>query len=235
MTAHLDLVRVVARRLARRLPPHADMSELVSAGNLGLIEAAERFDQSKATSFRDFASWRIRGAMLDALREVDTLSRDMRRLSQHLAMVSRAFEHAHGRQAEADDLAGVLGVPVADVHAAKAKLSGSTVVSYDNASMGLQHGQSPADVEPFLSRVPDERTPDPAEQATSRQVRERLEAAIEKLPKQMQLVLAMYYGEDLRLKEIAAVLGRTESRACQILGQATQRLRGLMDPDLGTA
>ncbi len=206
-------IEKVARRLARRLPSHVEIDDLVSAGVIGLMEAADRFDPTKADRFESFAEFRIRGAMLDDLRARDTLSRDMRRLSNELREATRKLESQLGRTPDQEELARSLGVGVDELYVKQQKLSGSSVVGIDDAGPD------------FLERTGDENSPDPFELTSHRETIAHLVGGIDDLPEKMQQVLSLYYIENLNLKEIGIVLGVTESRVCQIHGEATRRLR----------
>ena len=206
-------IEKVARRLARRLPAHVEIDDLISSGVIGLIEAAERFDPERVDRFEAFAEFRIRGAMLDDLRSRDTLSRDMRRLSNELRDATRKLEAQLGRTPDQEEIAQRLGVGVEELYARQQKLSGSSVVGIDDAGPDL------------LERTGDQTAADPFEQTSRHEMTERLVAGIGHLPEKMQQVLSLYYCENLNLKEIGAVLGVTESRVCQIHGEATKRLR----------
>jgi RNA polymerase sigma factor for flagellar operon FliA len=206
-------IEKVARRLARRLPAHVEIDDLISSGVIGLMEAAERFDPSRVDRFEAFAEFRIRGAMLDDLRSRDTLSRDMRRLSNELRDATRRLEAQLGRTPDQEEIAKRLGVGVDELYARQQKLSGSSVVGIDDAGPDL------------LERTGDQTAADPFEQASRREMTERLVGGIGHLPEKMQQVLSLYYCDNLNLKEIGAVLGVTESRVCQFHGEATRRLR----------
>ena len=206
-------IEKVARRLARRLPAHVEIDDLVSSGVIGLMEAAERFDPNRVDRFEAFAEFRIRGAMLDDLRSRDTLSRDMRRLSNELREATRKLESQLGRTPDQEELAAKLGVKVDELYARQQKLSGSSVVGIDDAGPD------------FLERTCDESSPDPFELTSHRETLGRLVEGIGGLPDKMQQVISLYYIENLNLKEIGTVLGVTESRVCQIHGEATRRLR----------
>jgi RNA polymerase sigma factor FliA len=206
-------IEKVARRLARRLPAHVEIDDLISSGVIGLMEAAERFDPTRVDRFEAFAEFRIRGAMLDDLRSRDTLSRDMRRLSNELRDATRRLEAQLGRTPDQEEIAKRLGVGVEELYARQQKLSGSSVVGIDDAGPDL------------LERTGDQTAADPFEQASRRELTERMVAGIGHLPEKMQHVLSLYYCDNLNLKEIGAVLGVTESRVCQIHGEATRRLR----------
>lgn len=216
VTRHLACVDRVVKRLARRLPRHVDLDDLRSAGMIGLIEAAERFDPTRNENFEAFAEFRIRGAILDDLRSRDSLSRDMRRVCSELRDASVKLANQIGRTPTEGDLARHLGVSLEEVRGRQAKLSGWSVVGWDDAG--------PA----FLERTRDDHALDPCEQTASRQLHLKMMDHIEKLPERMQQVLGLYYCEDLNLREIGHVLGVTESRVCQIHGEATRRLRRLL-------
>jgi RNA polymerase sigma factor for flagellar operon FliA len=206
-------IEKVARRLARRLPAHVEIDDLISSGVIGLMEAAERFDPTRVDRFEAFAEFRIRGAMLDDLRSRDTLSRDMRRLSNELRDATRRLEAQLGRTPDHEEIAKRLGVGVEELYARQQKLSGSSVVGIDDAGPDL------------LERTGDSSADDPFETASRREMLDRLVAGIGQLPEKMQQVLSLYYCDNLNLKEIGSVLGVTESRVCQIHGEATRRLR----------
>jgi RNA polymerase sigma factor for flagellar operon FliA len=214
-------IEKVARRLARRLPAHVEIDDLISSGVIGLMEAAERFDPKRVDRFEAFAEFRIRGAMLDDLRSRDTLSRDMRRLSNELRDATRRLEAQLGRTPDQEEIARRLGVGVDELYARQQKLSGSSVVGIDDAGPDL------------LERTGDQQAADPFELTSRREMLSQLVGGIEELPEKMQQVLSLYYCDNLNLKEIGAVLGVTESRVCQIHGEATKRLRESLD-DLAT-
>jgi RNA polymerase sigma factor for flagellar operon FliA len=206
-------IEKVARRLARRLPAHVEIDDLVSAGVIGLMEAAERFDPKRVDRFEAFAEFRIRGAMLDDLRARDTLSRDMRRLSNELREATRKLESQLGRSPDQGELAETLGLKVDELYTRQQKLSGSSVVGIDDAGPD------------FLERTSDTSSPDPFELTAHREALAHLVSGIDDLPEKMQQVLSLYYCENMNLKEIGEILGVTESRVCQIHGEATRRLR----------
>jgi RNA polymerase sigma factor for flagellar operon FliA len=206
-------IEKVARRLARRLPAHVEIDDLVSAGVIGLMEAAERFDPKRVDRFEAFAEFRIRGAMLDDLRARDTLSRDMRRLSSELREATHKLESELGRTPDQTELAETLGLKVDELYARQQKLSGSSVVGTDNAGSD------------FLERMSDSNSPDPFELSEHREALARLVSGIDDLPEKMQQVLTLYYCNTMSLKEIGEMLGVTESHVCQIHGEAVRRLR----------
>ena len=219
ITEHFELLERVAKRLARRLPNHVSIEELISAGSIGLVEAAERFDPALAERFESFAEFRIKGAMLDELRKRDTLTRDMRKISNELHRASADIANQLGRVPDESEVARQLGVSIDELHARRQKLSGEAVMAFDEV-----------DPEFFEHVAGAER--DPSELVARGQLLEGLVGAIAQLPERMQQILALYYFEDVNLKEIGAVLGVTESRVCQIHGEATRRLRAVLEESL---
>src|SRR5437763_13904111 len=167
-------IEKVARRLARRLPAHVEIDDLISSGVIGLMEAAERFDPSRVDRFEAFAEFRIRGAMLDDLRSRDTLSRDMRRLSNELRDATRRLEAQLGRTPDHEEIAKRLGVNVEELYARQQKLSGSSVVGIDDAGPDL------------LERTGDQSAADPFAAASRRELLSRLVEGIGDLPEKMQ-------------------------------------------------
>jgi RNA polymerase sigma factor for flagellar operon FliA len=209
---YAPLVRRVAARLARRLPAHVVMEDLLSAGTVGLLCAAARFDPARAGQFDTFAEFRVRGAMLDELRAADPLTRDMR---QHLNERRAAVHHLEGvlgRAPRADEIAAALGLEIDAYHALVENLRGHTVGSLDDlcAEDGVQLAGE---------------AEDPCDAAASSESRAAVVAAIDGLPEREAEVLRLYYFADMTLKEIGARLGVTESRVCQIHTQATRALR----------
>jgi RNA polymerase sigma factor for flagellar operon FliA len=217
VTKYYQCVEKVARRLARRLPAHVDIDELMSAGAVGLLDAAERFDPGRANRFETFAEARIRGAMLDDLRARDTLSRDMRRLSNKLRSAADEAANQLGRTPTEAEVADRMGLALDEVRARRLKLSGASVIGLEDADPS------------FWEHKADETAEDPAERAARRELFRRLVVQIELLPEKMQQVLSLYYRDGLNMKEIGVVLGVTESRVCQLHGEATRRLRGSLD------
>ena len=212
-TIHHSLVGKVARRLLRKLPAHVELDDLIAMGMLGLLEAADRFDPGRGEKFEAFAEFRIRGAMLDGLRSRDSLSRDMRRVSTELKRASAELVNQLGREPSESEIATHMGISIEQAQARRAKLSGWSVVGFDDAG--------PA----FLEQTADHSAADPCESAVRREFFGQMVDHVELLPEKMQQVLALYYCEDLNLKEIGHVLGVTESRVCQLHGEATKRLR----------
>jgi RNA polymerase sigma factor for flagellar operon FliA len=213
VSRYYHCVEKVAKHLARRLPASTDMADLMSAGAMGLLEAASRFDPKRGESFEAFAKIRIRGAMLDDIRVRDSMSRDMRRSAKAIGRSTNQLTQSLGRPPTEDELADHVGVSLDELQARRAQLAGARVVRLDDAGADL------------LERVADQNAVDPQELVARRELLDRLAALIAALPLRMQHVLSLYYRENLSLREIGVVLGVSECRVCQIHGEATRRLR----------
>jgi len=218
---YYHVVEKVAKILARRLPASTDLGELVSAGSIGLIEAAARFDPARGESFEAFARIRIRGAMLDDIRLRDTMTRDMRRASRAINRTTASLTQRLGRVPSEQELADALGVALDELRARRTRLAGARVIGLEDAGADL------------LERVADERAEDPQEIFARRELLDRLARDIAALPERTQQVLSLYYRENLSLREIGLVLGVTECRICQIHGEAMRRLRDAQGSDGG--
>jgi RNA polymerase sigma factor for flagellar operon FliA len=209
---YVPLIRRVATRLARRLPAHVALDDLISAGVIGLLDSATRFDPSRAEQFDTFAEFRVRGAMLDELRATDSLTRDMRQHMNELRAAVHRLEGALGRAPSEEEIAAELGLSLDGYYAMVANLSGHTVASLDE--LGAQ------DAVQFAAEAED-----PCEAAARAEARQAVVEAIDELPERERAVLRLYYFAEMTLKEIGAALGVTESRVCQIHTQATRALR----------
>ena len=208
----LPIVRRLAFRLARRLPPNVDVGDLIGAGTEGLLKAIEAYDASHAARFETYAESRVRGAILDELRAQDALTRHGRRQMGEVTKVMRKLESHLGRSPEEQEVAAALGIELEVYHKLVENLSRAPAL----ANLGAL---DPDDVAGAS---------DSSAELEHRQLKEQLVAAIKRLPERTQQVLALYYQEECTLAEVGAILGVTESRVCQILGDATARLRAAL-------
>jgi RNA polymerase sigma factor for flagellar operon FliA len=215
---HAELVKRIAYHLAGRLPPQVEIDDLMQAGMIGLLEAAQNFSSGRGASFETYAGIRIRGAMLDALRKLDWAPRSVHRKARAAALALREVEARLGSAATEADVAAQMGVSLADYQR----------VLHDTLGCQLLHfNESNGSEDSPLDRVPDS-SPNPEHLALDDSRRKAIAKAIEQLPEREQLVLSLYYERELNLKEIGAVLKVTESRVCQLHGQALLRLRALL-------
>lgn len=212
---HAELVKRIAYHLAGRLPASVEAADLIQAGMLGLLEAAANYTADRGASFETYAGIRIRGAMLDALRKLDWAPRSVHRKARAAAQAVREIEAQFGREARDVEIAERMGVPLEEYHKIAQDAASCRIASLDDAS---------GDEDSLLGRVEDE-SADPFRDATQEGFRGALTAAIRELPERERLVMSMYYDDELNLKEIGAVLKVTESRVCQLHGQALVRLK----------
>jgi len=209
ITRGLPVVRRLAFRLARRLPPNVDVGDLIGAGTEGLLKAIESYDVSNAARFETYAEARVRGAILDELRAQDALTRHGRRQFGEVTRAIRKLETELGRAPEELEVARTLGIDLDAYHKLTENLSRAPAL----ANLGA--------IDPDEVASDSNTTRD----IESRELKTQLVNAVKRLPERMQTVLGLYYQEDCTLAEVGQILGVTESRVCQILGEATVRLR----------
>jgi RNA polymerase sigma factor for flagellar operon FliA len=219
VTRNVGLVKRIAYHMASRLPSTVDVDDLMQSGMVGLLEAAGNFDPDRGASFETYAGIRIRGAMLDDIRKNDWTPRSVHHKYRQVSEAIHEIERLEGRAAEPVEIADKLGISIDEYHK----------ILSDSASSRLFSFEETLD-EPTMQRpAPASKTATPDEQLFSSQFREQLAKAIENLPERERLVLSLYYEQELNLKEIGHVLDVSESRVCQIHGQAVMRLRGIVD------
>lgn len=214
---HMPLVRRLAYHLVSRLPASIQADDLIQVGLIGLMEAARNFDPSAGAQFETFASQRIRGAMLDELRSADWLPRQARRNMRDIEATLRKLEHRHGRAPSESEAASAMGIALNDYQQMLSEAHGHQLVHYEDFEADDENDQ--------LDQYAADAAANPAEILTDASFRQTLIAGIEELPEREKLLMALYYDEELNLKEIGAVLGVTESRVCQLHSQAVARLR----------
>jgi len=212
------MVRRVAAQMIAKLPANVEMDDLVQAGMIGLIDALTRYQADQGAQFETFAMQRIRGAMLDELREADWLPRSVRRNQRTIERAIHKLEQKLHRAPSENEVAAELGMPVTSYHQMLGDARGAQLIYLDE--LGNDDSE-----EGFLERhqLPEEN--DPGMMLRDDRFREALIGAIEELPEREKMVMGMYYEQDLNLKEIGAVLGVTESRVSQLHSQAVARLR----------
>ena len=224
ITARLPFVQALARRLAASMPHSIDIGDLVQDGVIGLIDAANRFDESRGIKFETFAERRVRGAMIDALRR-DAWPRGIRRVRRELEAAREQLRHQMGCEPSLSDLAHHMG-------ADEARLSRTIVrINTIESTSPLATGETvdEASLPPVM--VPSEPTP-PDTACEVEEVRNRVRAAISALPPRERKVVGMYYYGEVTMKEIGSEIGVNESRISQLHARAIQRLRKLLGPDI---
>lgn len=216
--AHIDLVRSMASRLGRRVPSHVELSELVSVGVLGLIDAARRFDPALGVPFEAFARRRIHGAMLDSLRRLDRVPRSVRRMQRRMESVLGELRHMLGREPESAEVAEALGL-TPEAYA-------EVLDDLRWADVAVVRSTSGTEDDPHdLLDVAMDGDEGPYAQLERRALRARLADALRELPDRERQILALSYQEELTLAEIGEVFGVSESRVSQLRTQAVARLR----------
>lgn len=212
---HTDLVKRIAHHLAVRLPTSIDVNDLIQVGMIGLIEAVRAYDASHGASFESYASIRIRGSMLDEIRRGDWVPRSVYRRVREAAEVTRSLEQRTGAAARGEDIAQAMGLSLQDYQRFLSDVARGPVLSLDE--------NINEDGTPKITIADGQ--PSPARHLEQREFQRALVAAIEVLPSRERMVLSLYYEQELNLREIGLVLGVSESRVCQIHGQALVRLR----------
>ncbi len=222
MVAYSPLVKYVAGRMSSGLPAHVEESDLISYGLGGLISAIERFDLTREIKFETYAITRIRGAIIDELRTVDWVPRSVRARARDIQRVNMRLEAKLQRAPTDEELARELGMKLQDFNDALLQISNSTIVALDEL---WTSSDASGDQVSLLDTLPDRGAPDPQALVDQGEVRDRIADAIAALPEREKLVIALYYYENLTLREIGEVLGVTESRVSQLHTKAVLRLR----------
>lgn len=212
------LVKRIAHHMIARLPASVQLGDLVQAGMLGLMDAANRYEEEQGAAFETYASQRIRGAILDELRQNDWLPRSTRKSQRTLESVIGRLEQKLGRSPRESEIAAAMELSIEAYQALLLEAQGHQLLHYDDFS-------ADGDGAAFLDRFLPEAGPDPLTMLTDGRFRQALADAIGQLPEREKNIMGMYYEQELNLKEIAAVLGVTESRICQLHAQSISRLR----------
>jgi RNA polymerase sigma factor for flagellar operon FliA len=216
ITSHLPKVKYLADRMAMKLPPSIEKDDLYGAGVLGLIDAAKRFDKSRGIAFTTFAETRIRGAILDSLRALDWASRSIRKRARDVQAAFSKVEQEKGRTATEEEVAEHLEIPLDELRKILQEVRGLTLSNLDDRDE--ESGLS------LMDRISDSKA-SPLDQFEKSERRKLVAKAIGKLPEREKKVIALYYSEELTMKEIGAILDITESRVSQLRTQAIIRLR----------
>jgi RNA polymerase sigma factor for flagellar operon FliA len=220
---HLPQVQYIARRIHDRLPAHVPLADLVQAGVVGLMDALAKYDAQRSVQFDSYASFRIRGAILDSLRELDWGPRELRRKARRVQEATRKVEHALGRSATEMEVAEAMGLTLGEFQALLGELRGLDLAQLTIES---EDGQEVID-------VPGNPEESPYACCVRSEMKAVLAGEIATLPEKEQQVLSLYYHEELTMKEVGAVLGVGESRICQIHSMAIVRLRARLARKLG--
>jgi RNA polymerase sigma factor for flagellar operon FliA len=216
---YLPLVRRMAHHLIAKLPASVQLDDLIQAGLIGLMDAIGRFEEGQGAQFETYATQRIRGSMLDELRQADWLPRGLRQSQRRIETALHKAEQTLGRPPTENEMAQSMGLSLEDYQALLFEARGTQLIYYEDYED--EEGNSTG----FLDRQTDSDDDDPLASLNDERFRKALIAAIEVLPEREKLVMGLYYEQELNFREIAAVLNVTESRVCQLHSQAVARLR----------
>ena len=220
---YLPLVKTVVGRLAMTLPPHVDGEDLYSAGLSGLLSAVRQYNPSAGTAFETYARLRIRGAVFDELRRMDWVPRSVHTKARRVQAVMQAIEQKKGRPATEEEMSKALDIPLSEYRHWLEEIRPATFVCLD-ASFNNDQDDSLSQYESLA----DQKQEDPMDGAFRREISRLISERLTQLPEMQRKVLALYYFEDMRLREIAEVFGLTESRICQIHAQAILSIKSYL-------
>ncbi len=227
--AYSPLVKFVAGRMSSGLPAHIEESDLISYGLLGLIGAIERFDPQREIKFETFAVSRIKGSIIDELRSLDWVPRSVRAKAREIESTQTKLEHELNRVPTDQEVADALEMTIDDFQESLLQISNSTVVALDEL---WTVSDSSGDQVSLLDTMKDPNAVDPARELGVSELKDRLANAISRLPEREKLVIALYYYENLTLREIGEVLGVTESRVSQLHTKAVLRLKSRLQTEV---
>jgi len=226
--AYAPLVKYVAGRMSSGLPAHVEEADLISYGLLGLISAIERFDTTRDIRFETFAITRVKGSIIDELRSLDWVPRSVRAKAREIERANAKLEHQLHRAPTDEEMATVLGVSAEEFQESLVKISNSSVVALDEL---WTVSDSSGDTVSLLDTIQDPDAVDPSREMDLTDMKDRLADSIARLPEREKLVVALYYYENLTLREIGEVLGVTESRVSQLHTKAVLRLKSRLQGD----
>jgi RNA polymerase sigma factor for flagellar operon FliA len=219
ITECLPLVKFVAHRISARLPAHVEVDDLIHSGILGLIDAVKKFEPGRNVKFKTYAEQRIRGAILDGLRDLDWVPRSLRRKKKDIENAYHLLEQQEGRAATDEEVAKHLNLTLDELHHSLDELKGVTLGAFVDVG---DNGEG----ENLISFVPDPDGENAHILLQSKEVRNILKSAVERLPTKERFVVQLYYFDELTMKEIGTLLNITESRVSQLHTKSMLRLRG---------
>jgi len=211
------LVKRIAHHMMASLPSSVEIDDIIQSGMIGLLDAARRYTETEGAQFETYAVQRIRGSMLDSLRQADWLPRSLRQSLRRIENTISRLEQTHCRPPTENELAVAMNMTLADYQHLLQEARGYQLVSYEDFKAGEE--------ESFVDRYCSDGRPDPLAFLADRAMREELAEAIDSLPEREKRVMGLYYEQALNLREIGEILGVSESRICQLHTQAIARLR----------
>ena len=225
---YLPLVKYIAYRIAGRLPSHLEVDDLINSGLIGLMDAMQKFDPSKKIKFKTYAEFRIRGAILDELRNLDWVPRSLRQKINRVENAFKSLESQLGRPAEDEEVAFQLDMPVEEFQKILDESKGLSLISIEDIRVDEdENGRTN-----LLTFLADKTLLNPADSYNLDQVYHIVANTIDELPEKERLVISLYYYDELTMKEIGEILNVTESRVSQIHTKAIIRLRNKLKSEI---
>ena len=226
---YVPLVQRLAHHMIAKLPPNVEVDDLIQVGMIGLADAMSRYEASQGVQFETFATQRIRGAMLDELRANDWGSRGLRQSARRVEKAVQALEHRHGRAPTEAEIAQEMELDLEAYRSLLQEIRGCQLLYVEDFS---KDDSENAFLDLFAKEARMDRYggSDPEEQLLESDMRQQLVAAIKALPERDQLLMSLYYEQELNLREIGAILEVSQSRVCQLHAQAISRLRARLRP-----
>ncbi|MBP0596948.1 RNA polymerase sigma factor FliA [Herbaspirillum sp. LeCh32-8] len=219
---HAPLVKKLAHQMKAKLPPSVEVDDLIQAGMMGLLDAVNRYEETHGAQFETYAVQRIRGAMLDELRSSDWLPRSIRQNARKVEDALQSLLQQLGRQPQENEVAQHMKLSLAEYQAMLTECGGHQLIYYEDFhddEGGHEH---------FLDRYQTSGSDDPLQNLINGGFREAVVDSIRALPEREQILMGLYYEQEMNLKEIGAVMGVSESRVCQLHSQAISRMRSYL-------
>lgn len=223
------LITSIAKRLAPHLPPYLDVDDLIHIGVLGLLDARTKYDSRREVTFKTYAAFRIRGAMIDELRSLDWVPRAVRQKQSAIAQASHRLEQRDGQAACHEDIATVLGLPMKKFWRWRTEVGRTSLASLDRSLVEVSDGTALT----LMDVVSADEAQNPAQLVEDRDCYALVAEAVDALPVRERTVITLYYYHDLPMKDIGLMVGLTDSRISQIHLQAIAHLRSMLAATLG--
>ena len=217
-------IKYIAQRIAARLPPHISLDDLINAGVIGLIDAIEKYDPSRDNTFKTYAEFRIRGTMLDELRNLDWVPRSVRQKEGALERAYGELERTLGRSAHDEEVAALLGIGIEEFYVWCNQVKGVSLLSLEAPGLRSTDGETLN----LMDLVSTDNAKSPAQLVQAHRLKALVAEVIDDLPYQEKVVISLYYYEELTMKEVGKVLDITESRVSQIHTKSILRLRSML-------